>query len=152
MLVLIIVIGLLSIIAIGLSVYACTRTHSGCGEKFTMQDPSSLSGAPLVLVDGNNLRTASLDDLIRTSPAIQDVLGSNYVKYNDSIWVRQDLAPDLTHAPNANGPAYLGYTGAFTKDYLRNENRAVATWDSPNLSTLFKTPKTVKIIKPTSNK
>ena len=152
MLVLIIVIGLLlSIFAIGISIYA--RTRGGCDENFVRRVQSSgISDAPIVLVDGNNLRTASLNDLIHDSPAIQDVLGSNYVKYNDSIWVQQDLAPDSSKAPNANGPAYLGYTGAFTKDYLLNENRAVATWDSPTLSKLFKTPKTVKIIKPTSNK
>ena len=149
MLVLIIVIGLLlSIFAIGISIYA--RTRGGCDENFVRRVQSSgISDAPIVLVDGNNLRTASLNDLIHDSPAIQDVLGSNYVKYKDSIWVQQDLVPDPKTAPHADGPAYLGYTAAFTKDYLQNENRAVTTWDSPKQ---FKTPKTVKIIKPTSNK
>ena len=119
MLVLIIVIGLLSIIAIGLSIYACTRTHSGCGEKFTMQDPSSLSGAPLVLVDGNNLRTASLDDLIRTSPAIQDALGSDYIKYNSNIMISN------SHIHEDPTPAYLNWSSG---DEFFKDGRKYSVW------------------------
>lgn len=125
MLVLIIIVGIMSLIALCLSIYACTRS----GEKFTPPVQSGLSGAPLVLVDGDNLRTASLDDLIRTSPAIQDALGSDYVKYNSNIMVtNQD--PQLS---KADAPSFLNWSAG---DNFFTDGRKYSVWATKKQSYL----------------